>query len=50
MGKRQKIAMKKLQFVTVNTVGSNCQGVIIQGQYNRDPRGNCPGEIVLEPM
>ena len=56
MEKKQKIAMKKLQFVIVITLGSNCSGVIIRGQYNSPrwelsrgivlggncPRGNCP--------
>ena len=34
MEKKQKIAIKKLQFVIVISVGSNCLGVIIQGQCN----------------
>ena len=34
MEKKQKIAMKKLQFVIVISVGSNCPGVIIRGQCN----------------
>ena len=47
MEKKQKIATKKLQFVIVIALGSNCWGVIIKGQYN-SPRwelsgGNCPG-------
>ena len=32
--KKQKIAMKKLQFVIVISVGSYCPGVIIRGQCN----------------
>ena len=34
MEKKQKIAMKKLQFVIVISVGGNCPGVIIWGQCN----------------
>ena len=34
MEKKQKIAMKKLQFVIVISLGSNCPGVIIRGQCN----------------
>ena len=46
MEKKQKIAMKKLKFVTVIALASNFPGVIIRGQYN-SPKwelsgGNCP--------
>ena len=34
MEKKQKIAIKKLQFAIVIFVGSNCPGVIIRGQCN----------------
>ena len=34
MEKKQKIAIKKLQFAIVISVGSNCPGVIIRGQCN----------------
>ena len=43
MEKKQKISMKNLYFVIVTSLGSNCQGVIIRGQYKRDPVGNCLG-------
>ena len=32
MEKKQKIAMKKLQFFLVIAPGSNCRGVLIRGQ------------------
>ena len=41
MEKEQKIAMKKLQFVIVIALGSNCPGVIVEGVIG----GNCPGEL-----
>ena len=41
MEKKQRIAMKKLKFVIVVALGSNCQVGIV--------RGNCPGGgIVLK--
>ena len=43
MEKKQKISMKNLYFVIVTSLGSNCQGVIIRGQYKRDPVDNCLG-------
>ena len=60
MEKKQKIVMKKLQFVIIIALGSNCQSVIIRGQYSI-PRwemsrgilqaaivlgGNCLGAII----
>ena len=40
--KKQKIAMKKLEFVIVIALGSNCWGVIIWRQYN-SPRWELSG-------
>ena len=45
MEKKQKIFMKKLQFVIVIALGSNCRGVIIRGGYN-SPRWQLSGGIV----
>ena len=46
MEKKQKIAMKKLQFVIVISVGSNCPGVVIRGNAivlgGNCPKSNCP--------
>ena len=41
MEKKQKIAMKKLQFVIVIALGSNCPGVIVEEVIG----GNCPREL-----
>ena len=45
MEKKQKTAIKRLQFVIVIALGSNCPGVTIWGQYNIVLGWNCPGEL-----
>ena len=42
MKKKKKIAMKKLYFLIVIALGSNCPGVIIRGKYN-SPRWELSG-------
>ena len=51
MEKKQKTAIKRLQFVIVIALGSNCPGVTIWGQYN-SPRGGgiFQGKILIEPL
>ena len=44
MEKKQKTAIKRLQFVIVIALGSNCPGVTIWGQYNSPRGGNFPGK------
>ena len=45
MEKKRKMATKKLYFVIVIALDSNCPGVIIRGQYN-SPRWKLSGGIV----
>ena len=45
MEKEQKTAIKRLQFVIVIALGSNCPGVTIWGQYN-SPRLELSGGII----
>ena len=42
---KQKIAMKKFPCVTDIAIGSNCLGVIIQGEYS-SPKGELSKGIV----
>ena len=48
MEKKQKTAIKRLQFVIVIALGSNCLGVTIWGQYNSPKGGGGGGEFSRE--
>ena len=49
MEKKQKITMKKLQFVIVIALGSNTPGVIIRGKCN-SPKWELSGGIIQEAI